>query len=92
MGKRICFSNFSFDCSIFCNRAELIFLSFLLGFIIYFTYGIRNSVEGTPKQDANDNDFILQGTPDIEQDMHEVQPSQVSEDKQPLTSSLGDQQ
>lgn len=64
----------------------------VLGFIIYFTYGIRNSVEGTPKQDANDNDFILQGTPDIEQDMHEVQPSQVSEDKQPLTSSLGDQQ
>ncbi|XP_068754646.1 cationic amino acid transporter 2-like [Montipora capricornis] len=64
----------------------------VLGFIIYFTYGIRNSVEGTPKQDANDNDFILQGTPDIEQDMHEVQPTQVSEDKQPLTSSLGDQQ
>lgn len=42
-------------------------------------------MEGTPKQDSNDSDFIPQGTPDIaEQDVKNVQPTNTREDKKPL--------
>ena len=64
---------------------------YLIGFVIYFGYGIRNSVEGIRKQDTNDNDFILQGTPDFEQDVKTVQPSHgATGDKEPLEASFGE--
>ena len=63
----------------------------LVGFVIYFGYGIRNSVEGLPKQDTNDNDFILQGTPDLEQDVQKVQPShEATGDKVSLEASFSE--
>ena len=73
------------------SRSETLTLPVsLVGFIIYFGYGIRNSVEGIPKQDTNDNDFILQGTPDIEQDLHNVQPGHASGEKEPLAASFNE--
>ena len=63
----------------------------LVGFVIYFGYGIRNSVEGIPKQDTNDNDFILQGTPDFAQDVQKVQPGNgATDDKVPLEASFSE--
>jgi len=48
-------------------------------------------VEGNPKQDNNDNDFILQGTPDFEQDVQTVQPSHgATDDKVPLEASFSE--
>lgn len=41
-------------------------------------------------QDTNDNDFILQGTPDVKQDVHQVQPSRETDDKEPLAASFSD--
>ena len=62
-----------------------------VGFVIYFGYGIRNSVEGNPKQDTNDNEFILQATPDYEQDVQAVQPSHgATAAKEPLEASFSE--
>jgi len=48
-------------------------------------------VEGIPKQDTNDNDFILQGTPDFAQDVQKVQPGNgATDDKVPLEASFSE--
>ena len=59
--------------------------------VIYFAYGIRHSGEdATPQQDKNENEFIMQETPNFEQDLKTIQPSYTSEDKVPLAGSFGE--
>ena len=43
-------------------------------------------MEGAPKQDLNDNDFILQGTPEIGQDLKTMQSTNTPEEKKSLLS------
>lgn len=48
-------------------------------------------MEGNPKQDTNDNEFILQATPDYEQDVQAVQPSHgATAAKEPLEASFSE--